>query len=206
MTDDFNVTTETSAFATVFTSIIAAVAGILIFTSEAQHGTLAPTLTAQPTRWVIAVSKMQVAALFGAALGLAGMTAGFVGALLGGLPLGSAATVLETALWATLYTSLAAVLGLGVGIITRHSSAAITGLLIWALVIESLLYTFLSSEYSRFLPFLAGDKMLAIEDFVEPAESGLAVLSRGQGALVFAAYAALAMVVGTVLLNRRDTN
>ena len=206
MTDDFTLVSEAFVFSTLFTSMIAAVAGILIFTSESQHGTLAPTLTAQPTRWMIAIAKMQVAALFGAALGVAGMTAGFVGALLGGLPLGSAETILETGFWATLYTSLAAVLGLGVGMITSHSSAAITGLLIWALVVESLVYALIPGEYSRFLPFLAGDEMLGIENFVEPTETGLAVLTQGQGALVFAAYVALAMVGGTVLLSRRDTN
>ena len=206
MTDDFTLISEAFVFSTLFTSMIAAVAGILIFTSEVQHGTLAPTLTAQPTRWIIAVSKMQVAALFGGALGLAGMTAGFVGALLGGLPLGSPSTIIETALWATLYTSLAAVLGLGVGMIARHSSAAITGLLIWALVVEGLLFALVPSEYARFLPFLAGDEMLGIEDFVDAPDTGIAVLTPGQGALVFAFYAAAALVIGTALLSRRDTN
>lgn len=195
-------------FSTLFTSMIAAVAGILIFTSEAQHGTLAPTLTIQPTRWLIALSKVQITMAFGAVLGLAGMAAGFAGATLGGLPQGDTTAIFETTLWATLYTSLAAVLGLGVGMITRHSSAAIAGLLIWALVIESLLYAFVPSEYSRFLPFLAGDEMLKVQVEVDSADTDsiLTVLSRGQGALVFGLYAVVAIVVGTVLVSRRDTN
>jgi ABC-2 type transport system permease protein len=206
MTDEVLLVSEVFVFSTLFTSMIAAVAGILIFTAEVQYGTLAPTLTAQPTRWMIALSKMAVAALFGAALGLAGMSAGFAGAWLGGLEMGSTSTMLNTAMWAVLYTSVAAVLGLGVGLIARHSSVAISGLLIWALVVENLLDAFIPAEYSRFLPFLAGDEMLSIEVETETADSIVAVLTRGQGALVFGFYAAMAMTIGTVLLNRRDTN
>jgi ABC-2 type transport system permease protein len=120
--------------------------------------------------------------------------------------MGSTPTMLETASWAVLYTSVAAVLGLGVGLIARHSSVAISGLLIWALVVENLLDAFIPAEYSRFLPFLAGDEMLGIEDETEATDSIVAVLSRGQGALVFGFYAVMAMAIGTILLNRRDTN
>ncbi len=206
MTDEVLLVSEVFVFSTLFTSMIAAVAGILIFTSEVQYGTLAPTLTAQPTRWMIALSKMAVAALFGAVLGLAGMSAGFAGAWLGGLEMGATSTMLETATWAVLYTSVAAVLGLGVGLIARHSSVAISGLLIWALVVENLLDAFIPAEYSRFLPFLAGDEMLGIAVETETTDSIVAVLTRGQGALVFGFYAFMAMTIGTVLLNRRDTN
>jgi ABC-2 type transport system permease protein len=206
MTDDFHLISDAFVFSTLFTSMIASVAGILIFTSEVQHGTLTPTLTAQPTRWVVAFSKMQMAALFGGLLGLAGMAAGLVGALVGGLEVGSVTTILTTAMWGVLYTSVAAVLGLGVGLIARHSSVAIAGLLIWALVIESLIFTFVPEEFSRFLPFLAGDKMLAIEFQAAETDLTVAVLTRGQGALVFGLYAAVAIVIGTVLFRRRDVN
>jgi ABC-2 type transport system permease protein len=134
------------------------------------------------------------------------MSAGFAGAWLGGLEMGSTSTMLNTAMWAVLYTSVAAVLGLGVGLIARHSSVAISGLLIWALVFENLLDAFIPAEYSRFLPFLAGDEMLSIEVETETADSIVAVLTRGQGALVFGFYASVAILVGAVLLNRRDTN
>jgi ABC-2 type transport system permease protein len=134
------------------------------------------------------------------------MSAGFAGAWLGGLEMGSTSTMLNTAMWAVLYTSVAAVLGLGVGLIARHSSVAISGLLIWALVVENLLDAFIPAEYSRFLPFLAGDEMLSIEVETGATDSIVAVLTRGQGALVFGFYAAVAIAVGAVLLNRRDTN
>ena len=60
--------------------MLAAVAGILMFTGEAQHGTLAVTLAARPARWVIVAAKTITAAGVGLALGATGMVAGFAGA------------------------------------------------------------------------------------------------------------------------------
>ena len=60
------------------------VAGILMFTAEAQHGTLAVTLAARPARWVTVVAKTAMAVAVGATYGAAAMAAGFAGALAGG--------------------------------------------------------------------------------------------------------------------------
>jgi hypothetical protein len=121
-----------------------------------------PVLTAQPSRWVTAAAKTVMAASRSLWLGAAGMTAGFVGGLLGGLEIGSTRTIVETALWALLYTSLAAVLGLSVGILVRHSSASLSGVLVWGLVLENLLTVFAPESASRFLPFVADNNLLGI--------------------------------------------
>jgi ABC-2 type transport system permease protein len=204
--DPVQTVSQVFVFSTVLTGTLAAVSGILLFTSEAQHGTLAGTLTAQPSRWVTAAAKTVMAASRGLWLGAAGMTAGFVGGLLGGLEIGSVSTIVETALWALLYTSLAAVLGLGVGMLVRHSSAALSGVLVWGLVLENLLTVFTPESASRFLPFVAGNNLLGIVGTGAFAEDAAYALSRSQTGLVFAAYAAAALVAGTVLLYRRDTN
>lgn len=206
VTDEVLLVDEVFAFSTVFTAVFAAVAGILIFSSEAQHGTLAPTLTAQPARLVVAASKTIMAATFGALLGTAGLVAGVVGAALGGIEMGDTSTIIDTSLWAVLFVSLASVLGLGIGMIARHSTAAISGLLVWWLVVENLLNVFVAARFSRFLPFVAGNGMLAIEDDTASADALNAALTRPEDALVFGGYAAIALMIGTVLLYRRDTN
>ena len=86
------------AFSTLFTAVFAAVAGILIFSSEAQHGTLGPTLTAQPARLAIATAKAITAAAFGAVLGTVGLAAGLVGASASDIETGDASSILGTSL------------------------------------------------------------------------------------------------------------
>lgn len=194
------------AFSTVFTAVFAAVAGILIFSSEAQFGTLAPTLTAQPSRVVIAAAKTLTAAAFGAVLGLAGLVAGVIGASISPIATGDTSVIVETSMWAILFVSLASVLGLGIGMIARHSTAAISGLLVWWLVVESLLSVFVDAQFSRFLPFVAGNGLLALGSETQSIESISVELTRTEDAMVFGAYAAFALILGTVLLYRRDTN
>ena len=67
---------------------LAIVTGILMFTAEAQHGTLAVTLITRPARWVIVLAKTAMALVAGVALGAVAMGAGFGGAILGGADVG----------------------------------------------------------------------------------------------------------------------
>ncbi|MEU5002263.1 hypothetical protein [Streptomyces sp. NPDC021622] len=90
--------------------------------------------------------------------------------------------------------------------IVRHGAVAISGLLVWGFVVENLLNLFLSPQISRFLPFLAGDALLGIDSDTATPESIAVALTRTQEALVFGGYTAVVLVVGTVLLHRRDTN
>jgi ABC-2 type transport system permease protein len=188
---------------TVFTAVFASVAGILLFTSESQHGTLGPALTAQPARAVIAGSKTVLAAAFGATLGAVGLAAGYLGAWITSIPVGDTSAILSTVGWAIGFSTLAAVLGLGIGMITRMSTAAVSGLLVWWLVVENLVSLFLAERFVRFMPFTAGNNMISAgpqEEITELALSG------AENALVFGGYAAAALTIGTVLLYRRDTN
>ena len=189
-------------FASVFTAVFAAVAGILLFSTDAQHGSLGPTLSAQPRRWVVATAKATITAVFGAALGLVGVASGLLGGVLGGIPAGDTSTILESSLWAVAFTTLSALLGLGVGMIARHSTAAISGLLVWWLVVENLLAVFLDPQLSRFLPFAAGNGLLQI--VIDDPDALAVALSLPQNAAVFGGYALLALVVGTALLHLRE--
>lgn len=206
VTDEVLTVADVYVYSTFLTAVFAAVTGILIFTSEAQHGTLATSLTAQPARWVIAVSKSVTASASGLVLGAIGMAAGFLGGLLAGIDTGDTSALAATTLWALLFTSLSAVLGLGVGMIVRHSAGAISGLLVWWLVVENLLWIFLPAKVGRLLPFFAGGALLGVEADNATPESLAVALTRPQDAFLFAAYAIAALVLGTVLVYRRDTN
>jgi len=204
--DPVQTVSQVFIFSTVLTGVLASISGILLFTSEAQYGTLGATLTAQPARWVVAAAKAVMAAARGLWLGAIGMTAGLVGGAAGGLEMGSTYTIAVTAVWGLAFTMLAAILGLGVGAIVRHSSAALSGVLVWGLVVENLLTVFTPESVSRFLPFVAGNNLLGIVGTGAFAEDATTALTRTQDALVFGGYTAMALILGTALLYRRDTN
>jgi ABC-2 type transport system permease protein len=187
-------------------AMLAGVTGILMFTAEAQHGTLAITLIARPARWVTVTAKTITAAAAGLALGATGMIAGFAGAAIGGVGIGSGSHLASRAAWALLYIVLAAFIGLGVGMIARHSAAAITGLLMWSFVIESLFAPILPENVRHALPFSAGYRLLDAGPNFEAPVLIADQLARPQYALIFAGYALVSLVIGTLLLYRRDTN
>jgi ABC-2 type transport system permease protein len=155
---------------------------------------------------VVAAAKTVMAASRGLFLGAAGMAAGFAGGIAGGLEIGATGAMADTTLRGLLFTALAAVLGLGVGMVVRHSSAALAGVLVWGLVVENLLTVFMPERATNFLPFVAGNNLLGIVATGAFAESADLALTRTQDALVFGTYAAVALTIGTVLLYRRDTN
>jgi ABC-2 type transport system permease protein len=188
------------------TSMLAAIGGVLLFGSEVQHGTLAAAVAARPARWIIALSKTLTAAAMGLVVGAVGLAAGFGGAALAGLDMGETSALPVTIAWALLFTTLSAVLGLGIGMIVRHSTAAIGGLLVWGFVLENLFNLFLPVEIARFLPFFAGNKLLAYANDFDTPQALAVALTRPESALVFAGYTAVALVVGSVLLYRRDTD
>jgi hypothetical protein len=193
------------SFPTWLSTVLAVVAGTLLFTSEVQHGTLAAAITAQPARWVTVAAKTAIAAGFGLAMGVAGMIAGVSGGVLGGLDAGDTSGMPATAAWGLMLTTVAAVFGLGIGMTVRHSSAAITMTLVWTFVIENLVRSFAPPTVSRYLPFSTANGLLSIETTSDPEAIAVA-LTRVQDALLFSSYTVAALAIGTVLLYRRDTN
>lgn len=203
--DEVLVVSDVFVYSTFLTAVIAAIASILTVTSEVQHGTLTAALTAQAARWVLVAAKTVMAVGIGVVLGAIGMVTGAAGGALGGLAAGDAGSIPGTIAWALAFTTIASVLGLGVGLIVRHSAAAVSGLLVWWLVVENLVWAFLPETISRFLPFYAGGALLGVDVETTTAQTLAVGLSRTQDALVFGGYAALTLLVGIVLLYRRDT-
>ncbi len=175
-----------------------------MFTSEVQHGTMATAVTAQPARWVTVAAKTAMAAGFGLAMGALGMIGGLSGTLLGGLESGDTSTMPAKALWGLFAAALAPILGLGVGMILRHSAAAVSILLVWVFVVENIIRTLIPANIHRFLPFSAANGLLGTATGTDSPEMIAADLSRVQDALLFGSYAVAALAFGTVLLYRRD--
>lgn len=188
------------------TTMLAVIAGIILFTSEVQFGTIANSIAAQPARWVTVAAKTAVAAAFGLAMGLVGMVAGFAGAVASGMHMGDTSGIAATVGWCLLLTSLAGGVGLGLGMIIRHSSAAVSTALVWAFVIENLVRSVAPATVSRYLPFSAANGLLTIRSAGDTAKTLAAALGRPQDAVLFAGYAVAALLVGTVLLYRRDAD
>lgn len=196
----------TFIFSTWLTAVLAVIMGTLVFTSEAQHGTIGAAVAAQPARWVTIGSKTTVAAGFGLAMGMLGMIGGLSGAILGGLAKGDTSTMASTALWGLLLTSLAPLLGLGVGMILRHSAAAVSILLVWAFVLENIARALIPVSAARYLPFSAANNMLGIASATDTPESLAAALTPFQNAVLFGGYAFTLLAIGTFLFYRRDTD
>lgn len=206
VTDEVLMIAEVGFYWTVVTAVLAAISGVLMFTSEVQHGTLAPALAARPTRIDIALAKAAVATLMGAAFGAFGIVAGFCGASLSGIDAGELSAVPSTSAWAVMYTTLSALLGLGLGMIVRHGAGAVSGLLVWGFVVENLLLVFIPAEIARYLPFFAGNHLLDLDSDIDSAEAIAVALSRVQNAAVFAGYALVLLALGIAMLTRRDVD
>lgn len=206
VTDEVLTASQVFTYPVLLTAVLSAIAAVISFSAEAQHGTLAIAFTAQPARGVLALSKTVTAVAVGLVLGAAGMAAGFAGALAGGLAVGDTTAIAGRTTWALLYTALAAVIGLGVGMIARRSAGAISGLLVWWFVAENLIVAFAPARVARFLPFNAGYRLLDVGSDLDTPEMLRVVLTRPQYGLVFGAYALVTLGLGIVLVGRRDTN
>jgi ABC-2 type transport system permease protein len=110
-----------------------------------------------------------------------------------------------TAMWGLLLTTIAPVLGLGIGMILRHSAAAVSILLVWAFVLENIARTLIPVSAARYMPFSAANGMLGISSATDTPESIAAALSPLQNAVLFGGYAFALLAIGTALFYRRDT-
>jgi ABC-type transport system involved in multi-copper enzyme maturation permease subunit len=196
---------NTFLVATWLTTLFAVVAGTLLFTSEVQHGTLAGSLTARPSKPIFVGAKVFIAAVLGFAMGALGIIGGLVGGFASGMDTGDMSGAASGVAWALVLTTLAAVLGLGVGLIVRHSAAAVTSVLIWALAVESLVQGMAPATVSRLMPFTAAHGLLGSRSATDTAETLAAAFSNVGNAAVIGCWAAAAVALGTALLIRHDS-
>ncbi|NMO52827.1 ABC transporter permease subunit [Actinoplanes sp. TBRC 11911] len=180
--------------------------GVLVVSGEYGTGMIRSTLAAVPRRRTVLAAKVAVC---GAAALLVGLVASFAGYLGGQLAIrGTAipaaslgdADILRPVVLTGVYLGVTALIGVGAGTILRHSGAAIGTL--FALLFVPMIVAGLFGEdgvaVGRFIPLLMLLNSIAVTSPVPGLFSGWV------SALLMCAYAAVAILIGGVLLRRRD--
>jgi ABC-2 type transport system permease protein len=201
---DENTTVTTSDLATAPAQpmwFLAVIVAVLAAAGEFQHRTIHNTLLQMPRRRRLVAAKAIVAAGYGATVTLIGTASALiVGALslrAAHMPVGS----FDADMWLRLAGSVTigamwAVLALGLGLLVRNSTVALVTVLLWKFVLEGVLLSVIrSAEVSRWLPSGAADALLF-------GRTGL--LEPWAGGLLFAGYAAVIVLAGSVLFTIRD--
>ncbi|MFR9730502.1 hypothetical protein ACL03H_14860 [Saccharopolyspora sp. MS10] len=187
-----------------FGLVVVLVLAALTVTTEYRFGTIRTTFQAVPNRPAVLLAKAAVVAVLALVIGeLAAFGSWGVAQLIAPGP----ELVLSTGeQWRQLagvgpYYALAAVLAVGVGALVRQSAGALTLLVIWALLLESLVAIVpnIGSELQQWMPFTVGARFLDPEVALQGAPLG-AWASLGYFALV--AFAVLG--IAAVAVNRQD--
>jgi ABC-type transport system involved in multi-copper enzyme maturation permease subunit len=164
-----------------FASVFAALAGVLVVTSEYRFGTIRPTFVFTPRRGVVLTAKYVASVLAGVAFAVVGqgLTLAIALGILSGRgihrSLGSG-SVAQLALGTVAAAALWGGIGVGVGALVRNHIGAVIGVLVWVFVVENLLFGFVPSV-GRFTPGRAQDALTGMStDHLLPAAAGGAVL------------------------------
>jgi ABC-2 type transport system permease protein len=179
----------------------------MTMTGEYRSGLIATTFMAAPGRTLVVCAKALVAAVFSAAVAALMVVGAVVVAWLVAAPgVGDGLTPAATAGFAAaiaLYAALAAVLGVGIAALLRHTAGAVTVLLLWPLLVEPLLANMPGRrwEIGPYLPFANIFRFLDVQ-WLFP---GFAWRWGTVGSVgYFAAVVAVVFVAAVVTVNRRD--
>ena len=183
-----------------FTAVFAALAGVLLVTSEYRYGTIRPTFLFNPVRSHVLTAKAAAGALAGLAFGILGEAAGWAIAYAildgRGIPvvLGSGDILLLT-LGGLTGAALWGAIGASLGAIIHNQVGAIITLLAGGLLSDDLLFGLVPSV-GRFTPTRASDALLGLR--VQH------LLSPAAGAITLIAWAGALAVAGIARSVRQD--
>jgi ABC-2 type transport system permease protein len=185
-----------------FAGVFAALAGVLLVTSEYRYGTIRPTILFNPVRSHVLAAKAVAGALAGIAFGILGEAIGWaIGyAILDGRGITvvlSSGDILLLTLGGLAGAALWGAIGAGLGAIIHNQIGAVITLLAWGLVVDDLLFG-LAPSVGRFTPTRASDALMGLR--VDH------LLSPGAGAITLIAWAGALTVVGVALSARQDIN
>lgn len=178
------------------------VLGVLIATTEFRHGTSSSTFLASPKRYPALLAKLGVALLIGLVAGVAyvAVNGGLAMTLFNGRggELPSTRDLVDVYLGVVVSYSLICAFGLGVGEIVRNQVGAI---------IAAIAFFFILSPLPELLPGSIGEyfpaqALGALHGHVE----GEGTLTQIGGGLVFGAWAAALVALGTLLVCSRDVS
>jgi ABC-2 type transport system permease protein len=184
-----------------------AVLGVLCITGEYASGMVRATFAAVPKRLPVVIAKAIVLPLATFVIMLVSSFAAF---FLGQLILkteGLNATLsdpgaLRAVVGCALYLSVMALAGLGLGLIIRSTAGAI-GVLVVILFVFPIIASFLPANIQNVIvKWLPGT---AVESIAQTAQQPN-LLGPWQGFAVFCGYTLLALVIGAILVKKRDAS
>jgi len=204
----FNATTPTLIGVVMLGELIIVVLGALTLTSEYGTGMISTSLTVMPRRLVLYAAK---AIVFTAITLAVSLPTSFAAYLAGQAIFASKhanttlsdPNVLRAVLLAGLVVPLFGLLALGLAAIVRHTAGAITSLLGLIFLLPLLAQALPNSWYQDIARWLPGGE--ALHPIIATDGSGSPYLFGAWGEFaVIAGWAAVALIVGGLLLDRRD--
>jgi hypothetical protein len=193
----------------VFAVPVLMILSAMTVTGEYRTGMIRTTFAATPNRSMVLVVKAVVAAVLSAlCAGVLSVAAAVTARLLADPLLGAQLSLSAGGVWRVsgalaLSAALAAVLGVAVGGLLRHTAGAVAVLLLWPLVVEPVLANLpdIGSEVGPYLPFVNVFVFTRVQwlypDYAMPwGEVGSLVY--------FAVVVVVAFVAAVFVVNRRD--
>jgi ABC-2 type transport system permease protein len=183
-------------------ALVFIVIGINVHTAEIKSRSIIPTAGAAPDRRDLIGAKAALTGAVGLASGAVLMLLTTIACLIvldaRGFPLNpfdddDAARVI---IGSIAYLAIAALFGLGIGIVLNSATSAIAVGILWPLGLEQAFQGFLPDWIDRFLPFEAGKSLIV--------HGSQHQLTAWEGGGVFLAWSALLVIAGWALFNRRD--
>jgi ABC-2 type transport system permease protein len=208
-------TIASSQFGYGFGLVVIMVMAALAITTEYRFGTIRATFQAVPNRTAALLAKTTVVALFA---GLIGEITAFGSLAIAKLIRPGADLGLNTAYeWRQvagvgLVYAAAAVIAVAVGTLVRHSAGAVSLILIYSQLVESLVVLIpkIGDDIQKWMPFYVANKFLTGDPDItsRPVSEGPppsdAVLSPGWAAAYFVGFALVMLVVALFAANKRD--
>lgn len=212
---DNPVTIRSTQFGYGFGLVVIMVMAALAITTEYRFGTIRATFQAVPNRTAGLLAKTTVVALFA---GLIGEVAAFGSVAVAKAMQPSASLGIDTAYeWRQvagvgLVFAVAAVIAVAVGTLVRHSAGAVSLILIWSQLVESLvrLIPNVGDDIQKWMPFYVADKFLtgnpdpSARSLAAGPPASEAALSPWWAAAYFVGVAVVLLTVAVVTANKRD--
>ncbi len=209
------VTVASTQFGYNFGLVVVMVMAALAITTEYRFSTIRATFQAIPNRSAVLLAKTSVVALFA---GVIGLVAAFGSLAISKAIKPNADLALNTAFeWRTvagvgLVYAISAVIAVAVGSLVRHSAGAISILLIYTQLVESLvsLIPKVGDDIQKWMPFnnankfLTGNPDLTSRPVSEGPGISNAPLSPWAALAYFAGIALVFLITSLVVANKRD--
>jgi ABC-2 type transport system permease protein len=200
------IVTQTSYVTVLLLSVVAAVT----VTNEYGYGTIRATFAATPRRGRVMLAKALVVVVYAmvvqAVIVVVGVGVGSAFARNKGatMDLSSVPAAIPALVGAVLLAGLAALLGLGVGMLLRSTPLTVTLLIIWPLIVESLVGGLIvliskNEHVIDWLPFRAGFQMSSLDSY-----GFISGPSRVVAGVYFGLVALGLALVGALTVQRRD--